>query len=103
MIGFQVRVLVLSQFINHKTNTMARRGVKYKEDYISYWNSKGDYGKERVSRMMKRKKERYSKQHDKQYVRRRFGTWLDPYTGKRMQYCEWPEGSTCEFPCNGDC
>jgi hypothetical protein len=77
----------------------SKRGCKYPKDYVSYWNSKGDYGKERVKRMRLRKQKRF----EKWSYRERHGTWTDPYTGKLMQHCEWPEGSSCEYPCNGDC
>jgi hypothetical protein len=75
----------------------------YNQDYVSYWNNKGDYGEIRVKRMLRRKKKRYEKMLEKKKsnARRYGGSWLD--NGKRWQYCEWPEGSICEYPCNGDC
>lgn len=41
--------------------TNAPKRLYYKEDYVSYWNSKGDYGRERVRRMLERKKKRVEK------------------------------------------
>lgn len=32
------------------------------------------------------------------------GSWWDPNSPTGYsQYCEWPAGSTCQSPCNGDC
>lgn len=39
---------------------MARRGIKYNKDYVSYWNEKGEYGQERVKRMLARKLKRHN-------------------------------------------
>lgn len=35
--------------------------INYKQDYISYWNNKGEYDEERVRRMLIRKRKRWSK------------------------------------------
>lgn len=75
-----------------------------KQDYITYWNSKGEYGQERVRRMLRRKVDRWNKhiQNKKSRARRYGGFWRGD-DGKLWQYCEWPEGSICHYPCNGDC
>jgi hypothetical protein len=73
-------------------------------DYISYWKSKGEYGEIRVARMLRRKKARWERhlENKKNHAKRYGGFWTGD-DGKRWQYCEWPEGSICEYPCNGDC
>lgn len=79
---------------------MARRGIKYKLDYVSYWNSKGDYGRMRVLRMRIRKQKRYDKMKNK--VR----NGLKRIDGKLYQLCDYQPnygGNWCEYPCNGDC
>lgn len=79
---------------------MAKRGVKYAKDYITYWNEKGEYGRNRVDRMQMRKKKRYDKHKNK--VR----NGLKRINGKLYQLCDYQPGygdSWCEYPCNGDC
>lgn len=81
-----------------------RSKVRYPVDYVSYWNAKGEYGKERVRRMLDRKHKRVKKhiENRKNNAKRYGGYWLGE-DGRRWQYCEWPEGGICEYPCNGDC
>lgn len=81
---------------------MARRSIRYKQDYVSYWNGKGQYGKVRVLRMMIRKKKRYEKNKNK--VR----NGLKRINGELYQVCDYqPLGSFntswCKYPCEGDC
>lgn len=51
----------------------------YKQDYVSYWNSKGEYGKERVRRMFERKKKRYNQSRKRRQDRRNY---YCPYCGR---------------------
>lgn len=53
--------------------------IRYKQDYVSYWNSKGTYGIERVTRMERRKHARYLKLIKKREDRRRN---YCPYCGR---------------------
>ncbi len=81
---------------------MATRGMKYKEDYVTYWNKQGEYGKMRALRMLIRKKKRYDKNKNK------IRNGLKRVDGRLMQVCDYqPMGSFntswCEYPCNGDC
>jgi len=67
-----------------KTNFMSRRSfgpkrLNYKQDYVSYWYSKGSYGIERAERMLARKRARYRKMKDKIERRRRN---YCPYCGR---------------------
>jgi hypothetical protein len=79
---------------------MRKRKIVYLLDYITFWNNKGDYGKERVRRMRERKRKRFEKWFERKKRRRYEPWWQD---GKMVQWCEYPEGSICEWPCNGDC
>lgn len=78
------------------------RKLFYKQDYVSYWNDKGEYGKMRVLRMRIRKQKRYDKMKNK--VRNGLKRDSD---GKLWQLCDYQPGfsnsSWCEYPCNGDC
>ena len=79
------------------------RRFGYKQDYVSYWEGKGEYGKMRVLRMRIRKKKRYDKMKNK--LRNGLKRGSD---GRLYQICDYqPVGSFstswCEYPCQGDC
>jgi hypothetical protein len=82
------------------------RGLTYKEDYVSFWNKKGDYGKNRVKAMRQRKQKRFEKWYEKR--KRDSGRPFYDKSGRLMKVCDYqPMGSFstsyCEYPCNGDC
>jgi hypothetical protein len=83
---------------------MRKRKIVYLLDYITFWNNKGDYGKERVRRMRERKRKRFEKWHQR---KQRRGYFYDKSRGCMMQVCEYQPSfnytSYCEYPCNGDC
>ncbi len=43
------------------SSTMAKRGIKYKDDYVTHWENQGEYGRIRVLRMRIRKQKRFDK------------------------------------------
>lgn len=59
--------------------------IQYKQDYVSYWNSKGEYGEERVRRMRARKKKRAQKLI---------------YNCPRCKYGRRTAPHTCPFQCD---
>lgn len=66
--------------------------------------ARAEYKAEGKRRMIARKQARHQKRVDTAKHRHRWGYWEDfsSPTGK-SQWCEWPEGSICQYPCNGDC
>lgn len=80
------------------------RNLIYNLDYISFWKQKGEYGKERISRMRERKRKRFEAWHQR---KQRRGYFYDRDRGCMMQVCEYQPSynytSYCEYPCNGDC
>lgn len=82
---------------------MAKRGTKYKEDYVTHWEKQGEYGKLRVLRMRIRKQKRNDKLMNR--VRNGLRRTKD---GRLQQVCDYqPLGSFhvswCDYPCQGDC
>lgn len=73
--------------MSNRTQTPKR--IHYKQDYVSYWNSKGEYGKNRVVRMLQRIDARYYKMQEKRNHRFRC----------EMGYA----GCEQRGYCNGDC
>jgi hypothetical protein len=74
-------------------------------DYVTFWNQKGEYGKERVFRMRNRKRKRFEAWYQR---RQRRGWFYDKGRGCMRQVCDYqPLGSMgityCDYPCNGDC
>jgi len=76
------------------------RGLRYKLDYIAFWKTKGIYGQTRIDRMRERKRRRFEKWFERK-KQRKYGPWWQ--NGRMVQWCEYPEGSICDYPCNGDC
>ena len=76
-----------------------------KLSYQEFWEQKGEYGRIRFYRMLARKEKRHKKaiQRRKERARSGYGTYWFDESGRKVQWCEWPEGSICEYPCNGDC
>lgn len=80
------------------------RDLRYKLDYITFWNQKGLYGEIRISQMKKRKIKRYEK-----WVQRkqRKAFFYDRTRSCMMQVCDYQPShnytSYCEYPCNRDC
>jgi len=71
------------------------------------------YKEEGLRRMKLRKEARNEEYRRKVQVARdtnrpfsvdAWGCWADPDSPTGYsQMCEWPTGSTCQSPCNGDC
>jgi len=68
---------------------MRKLQYPYEKDYIGYWNEKGDYGAERVRRMIKRKHERADKLRVKIRERCKYGG----------RCCEYGSGPYCDWSC----
>ena len=75
--------------------------------------SKEEYKEEGLRRIKLRKTARNEKYRQRIAEARRYdipfsgvkyGSWSDPNSPTGYsQMCEWPAGSICQSPCNGDC
>lgn len=74
-----------------------------KMSYSEYWNQFGEYGKERVKRMIARKQARHYRRLASMETRLEY-RYID---GVLHQKCDYQPSfscvSWCEVPCNGDC
>jgi hypothetical protein len=83
---------------------MRKRKNIYRQDYITFWKAKGQYGETRISRMRERKRKRFEAWYQR---KQRRGYFYDRTRGCMMQVCNYQPNyistSYCEYPCNGDC
>jgi len=74
------------------------RNLRYKLDYVTFWNKQGMYGQIRIDRMRARRRKRFEKWLQRKRDRKH-QPWFE--NGRWIHHCEM--GGTCEWPCNGDC